>query len=74
LRPEIDSATKAEVRGWTKRTHLTAPTRGEEEQADVYRHLPTGHIGDREEAMNSIVWLVGAVVIVLFVLGFLGLR
>jgi hypothetical protein len=53
---------------------LTAATRGEEEQADVYRHLPIGHIGNREEAMNSIVWLVGAVVIVLFVLGFLGLR
>lgn len=29
---------------------------------------------DMENAMNSIIWLVGAVVIVLFILGFLGLR
>jgi hypothetical protein len=36
----------------------------------VRRH----EIGDREHIMNSIIWLVGAVVIVLFVAGFLGFR
>jgi hypothetical protein len=29
---------------------------------------------EREDVMNNIVWIVGAVVIVVFVLGFLGIR
>jgi len=35
---------------------------------------PSGNVTPREQLMNSIIWLVGAVVIVLFVLGFFGLR
>jgi hypothetical protein len=31
-------------------------------------------VGDREYIMNNIIWLVGAVVIVLFIAGFLGFR
>jgi hypothetical protein len=30
--------------------------------------------GDQEQSMNNIIWLVGAVVIVLFILGYFGLR
>jgi hypothetical protein len=30
--------------------------------------------GDKENLMNNFIWLVGAVVIVLFILGYFGLR
>jgi hypothetical protein len=34
-----------------------------------------GHsVGERGNLMNNIIWIVGVVVIVLFVLGYLGLR
>ncbi|WP_191085167.1 hypothetical protein [Roseococcus microcysteis] len=35
---------------------------------------PVSSPSERRYAMNSIVYIVGAVVIVLFILGFLGLR
>ncbi|WP_206930673.1 hypothetical protein [Roseococcus thiosulfatophilus] len=39
-----------------------------------YRASPVSPPSERRYAMNSIVYIVGAVVIVLFILGFLGLR
>lgn len=32
------------------------------------------HLGTGEAQMNQIIWIVGLVVIVLFILGYLGLR
>jgi hypothetical protein len=33
-----------------------------------------GPVGDKENPMNSIIWMVGAVVIVIFVAGYFGIR
>ena len=38
------------------------------------RHTAPAHFVDKEHAMNNIIWIVGAVVIVLIILGFFGLR
>ena len=35
---------------------------------------PSLHLRHREILVNNIIWLVGAVVIVLFILGYFGLR
>ena len=42
----------------------------------IYPALPLRRctVGDKEHLMNNIIWLVGAVVIVLFILGYFGLR
>jgi hypothetical protein len=36
--------------------------------------LIVGTVGTKEKLMNQIVYIVGAIVIVLFILGFFGLR
>jgi hypothetical protein len=35
---------------------------------------PRGRVNGMERHMNNLIWLVGAVVIILFVVGYLGLR
>jgi hypothetical protein len=38
------------------------------------QRFPCGRANGMETHMNNLIWLVGAVVIILFVLGYLGLR
>jgi len=37
-------------------------------------HYGAAHLATWEQRMNNIIWLVGAIVIVLAILGFFGLR
>jgi hypothetical protein len=53
-----------------KLIHVVARPPGNDETWQYgKRHLPTG-----EFAMNQLIWIVGAVVIILFILGYFGLR
>jgi hypothetical protein len=46
------------------------------ERCSIYRALASQGctVGDKEDNMNNFVWWVGAIVIVLFILGYLGFR
>lgn len=51
-----------------------ALTRRSVRTEDLRRELPSREVNPREIAVDGIVYLVGLVVIVLFILSFLGLR